>query len=331
MDLDAYTRAHGAEWDRLSRLSRQHQFSGQEADELVDRYQAGATQLSAIKTSAGSTAQGDRLSVSLSAARLRFTGASTNVLAVLPRFFGLQLPAALYRLRWITLAVALATFIIATAFAVWALGDPRVFASFGNQAALKQLVNHDFVDYYSANPAASFTGQVWTNNAWIAAQCIAFGIVGVYVPYIVLQNAQNLGITAAAMFSYGKGDVFFSYITPHGLLELTSIFVAAAAGLRIFWSWIAPGARTRGQALSEDGRALFTVAVGLACSLLVSGIIEGFVTPSPLPVPVKIAIGAIALAAFLFYMLFVGSRAARAGQTGDLDEFEAGARRIVAG
>jgi uncharacterized membrane protein SpoIIM required for sporulation len=331
MDLDAYTSAHGAEWERLAKLAGQRGFTGAEADELVDRYQTGATQLSAIKTSAGSTLQGDRLSVSLSSARLRFTGTGINLLAIVPRFFAYQLPAALYRVRWTTLAVAVATFLIAGLFAWWALSDPRVLASMVDKSQLEQLVNHDFVNYYSANPAASFTGQVWTNNAWIAAQCIAFGILGVYVPYIVWQNAENLGVNAAAMFSYGKADVFFSYITPHGLLELTSIFVAAAAGLHIFWAWIAPGARTRGQALAEAGRSLFSVAIGLVCSLFVSGIIEGFVTPSPLPVPVKIGIGALALAAFLFYMLFVGGRAARAGQTGDLDEFESGARRIVAG
>jgi uncharacterized membrane protein SpoIIM required for sporulation len=331
MDLDAYTSAHGADWERLARLAGQRQFTGAEADELVDRYQTGAAQLSAIKTSIGSTVQGDRLSVSLSSARLRFSGAGTNVLAIMPRFFAYQLPAALYRLRWTTLAIAVATFAIAGLFAWWALSDPRVLASIVDKSQLEQLVNHDFVNYYSANPAASFTGQVWTNNAWIAAQCIAFGILGVYVPIVLWNNAENLGVNAAAMFSYGKGDIFFSYITPHGLLELTSIFVAAAAGLHIFWAWIAPGARTRAQALAEDGRALFSVAIGLVCSLFVSGVIEGFVTPSPLPVAVKIGIGALALAAFLFYMLFIGRRATRAGQTGDLEEFESGARRIVAG
>ncbi|MGO7983827.1 stage II sporulation protein M, partial [Rhizobium johnstonii] len=89
------------------------------------------------------------------------------------------------------------------------------------------------------------------------AGCIALGILGVFVPSIILSNAQNIGVSAGVMFAYGKGDVFFQYILPHGFLELSCVFVAAAAGLRIFWSWIAPGARTRGQALAEDGRALF--------------------------------------------------------------------------
>ncbi|GEP27780.1 stage II sporulation protein M [Cryobacterium levicorallinum] len=328
MDLDAYTAAHRADWDRLTELGASRRLTGTQADELIERYQAGATQLSAIKSTAGSTLEGDRLSVGLSRARLRFTGVSANVLAQIPRFFLAQLPAALYRLRWLTLAVAVVTFAVAALYAVWAFNDPQVLANLGTDAQLAQIANEDFVGYYSANPAASFTGLVWTNNAWIAAQCIAFGIVGVYVPFIILQNAMNLGTTAAVMFAYDKGDVFFLYIAPHGLLELTAIFVAAAGGLLIFWAWIAPGARTRGQALAEDGRALFTVAIGLAFVLLVSGIIEGFVTSQPWPWPVKIGIGAVALGAFLAYMIVVGGRAFRAGETGDLGEFEAGSTRI---
>jgi uncharacterized membrane protein SpoIIM required for sporulation len=331
MDLDAYSAAHRAEWDRLAELGNRRRLSGSEADELIELYQSGATQLSAIKTTAGSTLQGDRLSVELSRARLRFTGAGANLLAQLPRFFVAQLPAALYRLRWLTLFVALVTFLVAGLYAVWALNDPQVLANFGSDAQLQKLADEDFVDYYSNNPAASFAGQVWTNNAWIAAQCIAFGILGVYVPYIVLQNAQNLGVNAAVMFAYDQGDTFFLYIAPHGMLELTAIFVAAAGGLRIFWAWVAPGARTRGQALAEDARALFTVAIGLVFVLLVSGIIEGFVTPAPWPWPLKIGIGAVALLAFLAYMLLLGRRAYRAGETGDLDEFDAGSSRIFAG
>ncbi|MFF1571848.1 stage II sporulation protein M [Leifsonia sp. NPDC058292] len=331
MDLDAYTAAHRDDWDKLSRLARQRRLDGREADELIYLYQSGATDLSVIKTQAGSTATGDRLSVALASARLRFTGAGANLFSQLPRFFVLQLPAALYRIRWLVLAVAVATVIVATLYAIWIAGNPDVLANLGADAQLRRYVEHDFIDYYSNNPAASFSGQVWTNNAWIAAQCIAFGITGVYVPYVLLQNAIGVGTAAGVMFAYGRGDVMFSYILPHGLLELTSVFVAAAAGLRIFWAWIAPGARTRAQALAEDGRALFTVAIGCAITLFVSGIIEGFVTPSSLPVWAKIAIGVVALGAFLAYMLVLGRRAVRAGETGDLTEYEAGSRRVVAG
>jgi uncharacterized membrane protein SpoIIM required for sporulation len=330
MDLDAYSAAHRDEWARLDELGRQRAFSGPEADELIERYQSGSAQLSAIKTVAGSTEVGDLLSVSLSRARLRFTGAGANVLRQIPLFFAVQLPAALYRLRWLTLAVAIATVLIATLYAIWISQNPAVMAALGTDGDLKKLAEHDFVDYYSDNPAASFTGQVWTNNAWIAAQCIALGIFGVFVPGVIISNAQNLGVNAAVLFNFHHGDTFFLYILPHGMLELTAIFVAAAAGLRIFWAWVAPGPRTRGQSLAENGRALFAVAIGLVVVLFVSGVIEGFVTPSPWPWFVKIGIGAVAVLAFLFYMVIIGGRAARAGETGDIGEFEAGARRIVA-
>jgi uncharacterized membrane protein SpoIIM required for sporulation len=331
MDLDAYSAAHSDEWDRLARLGRQRRFTGAEADELIESYQAGATQLSAIKTTAGSSPQGDRLSLWLSRARLRFTGASANVLAQLPRFFVAQLPAALFRIRWLCLIVALATVLIAVVYGFWAASNPQVLATLGSTAELERYAKEDFVNYYSDNPGTSFTGFVWTNNAWLAAQCIAFGIVGVYAPYLLFTNAQQLGLTAAIMAEFDRLDVFFLYIAPHGQLELYSIFVAGATGMRIFWAWIAPGTRTRAQSLAEEGRAFFTIVVGLILALLVSGVIEGFVTRQDWPWPVKIGIGTIALAGFLFYQWVVGRWAARAGETGDLEEFEAGAKQLVAG
>jgi len=330
MDLDAYSAAHRDEWGELARLGSKRSFTGVEADELIDHYQSGASQLSAIKTTAGQSAQGDRLSLWLSRARLRFTGASTNVLSQLPRFFAHQLPTALYGIRWLCVIIAAATILIAVIYAAWAINDPRVLATFGSESDLEQY-RQDFVDYYSNYSEVSFTGFVWTNNAWIAAQCIFLGIFGVFSPVIMFSNAQGLGMAAAALNHFGDLDVFLLYIAPHGQLELYAIFVAGATGMRIFWAWIAPGARTRAQSLAEQGRALFTIVIGLIGALLVSGIIEGFVTRQDWPWPIKIGIGTVALGAFLVYQWVVGGRAARAGETGDLDEFEAGAKQLVAG
>ncbi|WP_353988389.1 stage II sporulation protein M [Ruicaihuangia caeni] len=330
MDLEAYSAAHRDEWRRLGELAAKRRFTGAEADELIERYRAGASQLSAMKTSAGRSVQGDRLSLVLSRARLRFTGTGTNVLHQLTVFFAVQLPAALYRVRYTTLAVAAATTAVAALYAVWIASNPEVLAGLGPYEQLRRYAEQEFVGYYSDRAEASFGAQVWTNNAFIAAQCVAFGITGVWVPVVLFQNAQGLGTSAAVMHEFGRLDHFFLYISPHGQLELYSVFVAAAAGLMIFWSWVAPGARTRTQALAEDGRALFTIVIGLVLSLLVSGVIEGYVTRQDWPWPIKIGIGTIALAAFLWYQWGLGRRAFRAGQTGDLEAFEAGARRIVA-
>ncbi|ROP78199.1 MULTISPECIES: stage II sporulation protein M [unclassified Frigoribacterium] len=331
MDLDAYAAAHGHEWTELEALARRRRLTGPEADELIRLYQSGAAELSALQTAAGPSVVADRLSLTLSRARLRFTGAGRNLASQVPTFFVAQLPAALWRVRWLSIAVLLVTVVVATSFAVWAAGSPAVLASFGSEEFRRQFATEDFVNYYSESAPSSFTGQVWTNNAFIAAQCVAFGITGVWVPYVVLNNAMNVGISAGLMAEQGRLEYFFLYILPHGQLELYSIFVAGGAGLMIFWSWVAPGARTRGQALAQDGRALVTVAVGLMLALLVSGVIEGFVTRQDWPWPIKIGIGTVALAGFLAYQWVLGGRAHRAGQTGDLDEFEAGATELVAG
>jgi uncharacterized membrane protein SpoIIM required for sporulation len=331
MDLDALAVARRDEWARLDELSRTRRLSGPEVDELVTRYRAASADLADIKTSAGRTAQGDHVSTMLARARLRLTGAPENVLRQIPRFFALQLPAALYRVRWTTLVIALGFIAVAATVAFWISGDPALVAALGEKAQLEYYAEHSFTEYYSENPAAVFAGTVWTNNAWIAAQCVMFGISGVWPLMVLVQNAVGVGTAAAVMLAFDRGDVFLLFILPHGLLELTCIFVAGAAGLHVFWAWVAPGRRSRGEALAAAGRSLATIAVGLIIALAVAGAIEGFVTAQPWPWPLKIGIGAAALAAFLVYMLLIGGRAHRRGETGDLTEYEAGTPTLVSG
>ena len=69
---------------------------------------------------------------------------------------------------------------------------------------------------------------------------------------------------------------------------------------------------------AEQGRAVVAVAVGLVVVLLVSGLIEALVTPSPFPTFVRIAIGVFAEAAFLAYIIYFGRKAVAAGETGDV-------------
>jgi uncharacterized membrane protein SpoIIM required for sporulation len=331
MDLDALTAARRDEWARLDELSRARRLSGREIDELVTRYRAASADLADIKTSAGRTSHGDHVSTILARARLRLTGTTENVLAQIPRFFALQLPAALYRVRWITLAIAVGFVIVTTVVAVWISQDQALLASLGSRLQLQKYAESDFTGYYSSNPPATFAGTVWTNNAWIAAQCVMFGITGFWPVMVLVQNAVGVGTAAAVLAAFGHLDVFVLFILPHGLLELTSIFVAGAAGLGIFWAWVAPGPRSRGEALAAAGRSLGTISIGLVLSLAVSGIIEGFVTRQAWPWPVKIGIGVAAVGLFLFYMLVVGRRAHRRGESGDLTEYEAGTPTLVAG
>jgi predicted cation transporter len=62
------------------------------------------------------------------------------------------------------------------------------------------------------------------------------------------------------------------------------------------------------------------VALGLVGVLAVSGLIEALVTPSRLPTVVRIGIGVAVEIAFLAYIFHFGRKAARAGETGDIED-----------
>ena len=103
------------------------------------------------------------------------------------------------------------------------------------------------------------------------------------------------------------------------MLELTAVFVASGLGLKLGWTVIDPGRRTRTAALAEEGRTLIAGAIGMALVLFVSGLLEAFVTPSSLPTFVRLGIGLLAEIAFLTYVVVLGRRGDRAGLTGDVE------------
>ncbi|MGW0062820.1 stage II sporulation protein M [Streptosporangium sandarakinum] len=321
MDIDAFVTAHRPSWDRLEHLVRRRRsLDGAEIDELVELYQRTATHLSIVRSGPTDPILVSHLSSLVARARSAVTGAHAPAWREFVRFFTVSFPVVAYRARWWWLGTTAAFLLVSAVVAVWVAGDPAVQAAIGTPEEITRLVDHDFADYYSEHPAASFAGQVWVNNAWVSMQVIIMAVLlGLPIPYVLWQNALNVAVSAGLMASRGKLDIFFGLITPHGLLELTAVFLAAAVGMRLGWTVIDPGPRRRGEALAEQGRAVMSVALALVAVLLVSGLIEGLVTPSPLPTWARIGIGVVAEAAFLTYVIYFGRRALRAGETGDLE------------
>jgi uncharacterized membrane protein SpoIIM required for sporulation len=322
VDVDAFVLAHRPTWDRLEALvKRRRRLTGAEVDELVDLYQRVSTHLSMVRSASTDSVLIGRLSGLVAQARSAVTGAHAPLWSEFTRFWTVSFPVVAYRSwRW-WVGTAVAFFFVTAVIAVWVSGNPEVQAAIGTPSEIDELVNNDFASYYSEHPAGSFALQVWVNNSWVAAQCIGFAILlGIPIPYVLFQNAANLGVIAGLMFDAGKADIFLGLLTPHGLIELTAVFLAAAAGMRLGWSVVSPGNRPRGQVLAEQGRAVVSVAVGLAGVLLAAGLIEALVTPSPLPTFVRIGIGVAAEIAFLAYIFHFGRKAARAGETGDVDD-----------
>lgn len=323
MDLDVFVAAHRAEWERLDHLvRRRRRLSGEEADELVALYQRTATHLSQVRSSAPDPALTGRLTTLVARARSAVTGTRRASWQDAARFFATGFPAAVYRARHWWVPTALLCTVVAAVIGWWIATHPEVQAAIAAPEQLREMTRPggQYETYYSSHPATSFAAQVWTNNAQATAICLVFGaLLGIPVLWVLFQNMLNLGIGIGLMGSAGRLDTFLGLILPHGLLELTAVFVAAGTGLRLGWTVIDPGHRSRRTALAEEGRAALGMALGLAAVLFVSGAIEGFVTPSGLPTWARIAIGVVAEAAFLVYVYVVGRRAVLAGETGDVD------------
>jgi uncharacterized membrane protein SpoIIM required for sporulation len=323
MDVDVFVAAHQAEWDRLTELLRRAtRLRGPEADELVTLYQRAATHLSIIRTTAPDPVLVGRLSSLVARARSAVTGTPSPTWREIGLFFTRRLPAAIYLSRrwWVTTAVVFLVF--SAVLAVWIATTPEVQATIAAPDDVRAMTRPggEFETYYSSRPAASFAAQVWTNNAWVAAGALVLGVLfGVPVVLILAVNAANVGVAAGLMIAAGRAEVFFGLLTPHGLLELTAVFVAAGTGLRLGWAVVDPGRVTRAEALARQGRTVVVIALGLVCVLLVSGVIEAYVTPSGLPTAARVGIGVAAELAFLAYVFGLGRRAALTGETGDID------------
>jgi uncharacterized membrane protein SpoIIM required for sporulation len=319
VDLDSFIAGHRNEWARLDALARKRRLDGSEADELVVLYKRAATHLALVQSRIPDPVLAARLSGLLSRARAATVGGSrTSGWAALARGVTVDFPVAVYRTwRW-SVGTTVANVAVAATMMLWLRAHPDRINRLLTSDEIRQLVDHDFSDYYSAHPARSFAAQVWTNNALVAAMALFLGVTLVGTLYLLWSNAVNLGVVGGAMLGAGKSGIFFGLILPHGMLELTAVFIAGGIGLRTGWAWVAPGVLPRARALAEAGRTAAVVALGLAGVLLVSGVLEAFVTPSGLPTAARIAVGALAEIAFLAYIIVLGRRGLRAGATGDL-------------
>ncbi|MYV52238.1 stage II sporulation protein M [Streptomyces sp. SID3212] len=334
MDLDVFVTAHRAEWDRLDHLLRRgRRLTGVEADELVALYQRTATHLSLIQSVAPDPMLTTRLTQLVARARATVTGTRRAGWRDAARFLTVGFPAAVYRSRHWWIPTALLSVLLAAVIGWWIGAHPEIQSAIGAPDDLRQMTRPggEYETYYSSHPAASFAAQVWTNNAQAAAMCLVLGaFLCLPVIWILFTNVLNLGVGIGLMSSAGRLDTFLGLILPHGLLELTAVFIAAGTGLRLGWTVIDPGPQSRRTALAQQGRAALGMAVGLALVLFVSGVIEGFVTPSGLPTWARIAIGIVAELAFLAYVYVLGGRAVRAGEVGDVEAADRSAEVPVA-
>lgn len=286
-------------------------------------YQRVSTHLSLARSRYRDPALTASLTTLVASAGSVVYGTRPRTLRAVGVFFADTFPAALWRARWFIAASFLLFVLPAMATGTWIARSPAAMEAAGPEAVREAYVEEDFEEYYSALPSTQFAATVSTNNIQVSFYAFAAGIL-LCLPtaYILALNGANLGFAGGLFAAAGQQPRFWGLILPHGLLEVTAVLIAGAAGLQLGWSLIDPGDRRRGEALAEEGRRAVVIVIGLVVVFVVAGLIEGYVTGSRLPTPVRVGIGILVEVTFLTYAIVRGRAAAARGLTGSLGEHE---------
>lgn len=326
MDIDQFLARNTPTWNRLHHLTHRagggvRRLSGGELRELISLYQRTAGHLSYAQTNFNDPILTARLSQQLAASGAIIYGTRPRSLRAAGQFFTRTFPAALWRIRGFVAVSAVLTLGPTIAVGVWLANSPSALDASAPAAVRQAYVNQDFAAYYSSEPAAAFATEVFKNNINVATLAFAGGIL-LCIPtaLLLVTNGASLGQAAGLFAAAGQMAKFYGLILPHGLLELTSVIIAGAAGLRLGWAVIDPGDRSRATAIAEEGRRSVVLVLGVIGTLLVAGVIEGFVTGSSLPTVVRVGIGVAVEVAFVVYAVGLGRSAANEGFTGALKE-----------
>lgn len=148
------------------------------------------------------------------------------------------------------------------------------------------------------------------NNTKVAVIAFALGILGGLLTFgILFYNGLMLGVIGAAvgMKSPSVALSFWAFVAPHGVIELTAIFIAGGAGLMLGWALLNPGDRTRRVALKLAGREAVKLLLGVMSMLTLAAVIEGFFSPSLIPNALKLGFATVVGAAVYAYLLLAGA------------------------
>ena len=172
--------------------------------------------------------------------------------------------------------------------AILTLQDPDFRLAIIGPQMVQTIERHEMWTHsvVAIKPLAS--SAIMTNNLSVAFTTFAAGITaGIGTMYMVIFNGLLIGVIGAACAQAGMGLQLWSFVAPHGVLELPAIFISAGAGLRIATGLLFPGVLPRRESLARAGREAVQLLLGCVPMLLLAGVIEGFLSPTELSAPMK--------------------------------------------
>src|SRR5207248_5557180 len=233
-----------------------------------------------------------------------YTGKRGSTLGIL-RFFTQTYPEVFSR----NFPYVMAAFIIFAAGSVAGLLTTLYNPNFQLQVLGPEMV--DTIEHHrmwthsvvAIKPVAS--SAIMTNNLSVTFMTFAMGITaGLGTLYMIFFNGLLLGVVGTACWLNQMSLPLWSFVAPHGVLELPSIFIAGGAGLRLAQGMLFPGTLSRQDSLAKAGGEAVRLLVGIIPILIVAGLIEGFISPSSLPWQWKFSMAGAVAVIFFSYLFF---------------------------
>jgi len=311
----AWLKARETHWRRLEELLDRTSASGfkaltrQELQELGLLYRQIASDLAALREHPGSTHFAAYLNQLLARAHHTIYSAERQGPAEFLGFWSETFPR-IFRQHLAHVAVAVALFLGSAAVgAALTYRDPDFKTRILGPAMVetierRQMWTHSIV---AIKPVAS--SAIMTNNLSVALLAFAMGItLGLGTLYMIVVNGLMLGVIGEACAASGMSLQLWSFVAPHGALELPAIVIASAAGLRLAHGLLFPGLLPRREAVGRAGGDAIKLVLGCVPMLVIAGVIEAFVSPTDLSVTMKFAMSAALFSLLLAYLFAPRSR-----------------------
>ncbi len=319
MNIDEFVRERKGEWAKLEEITAKFRAAGRpdltrdELWELGRLYTGAVSDLSVLKSSELAVNPGDRLIGYLNGLVIRVHGKIYRKTPFrwgsLPEFFLEGFPSA-FRESLVYVAVSTGLFLLLGVLGfVLGIAEPEFIELVVPDRIIATVERGDvwFKDLYTMAPQAS--SFLMTHNISVTFFVFASGITfGLGTVYLLALNGLLLGAVGALCYKHGLSVELWSFVLPHGSVEISAVFLAGAAGLIIGHALLDPGPYKRQEHLAVRSRVAIQLALGCVPLLVVAGIIEAFFSPAPIPELVKFVFAIALFSGLLGFLFLSGNR-----------------------
>jgi len=267
-------------------------------------YRQAASDLSTLRQDSTAKAYAEHVNQLLARAHhIIYSSRGTSFLKIL-HFLRDEYPAIVQRqMRYVLLSL---TILLGGALlgSVLTVARPQFMRHMLGPAMVETIERHEMWTHSVVSIAPAASSWIMTNNLTVCFVAFAGGITfGLLTIYSMFRNGLMLGVIGVACQQHGMALDLWSFVAPHGSLELPSIILAGAAGLRLGYGVLFPGIYRRSDSIARAGVEASRMVAGIIPLLVIAGTLEGFFSPSNAPVWLKFTVGG-ALFTLLISWLF---------------------------